>query len=119
MDLKRDFPHIIFHVNGQKTVPRTLGVGIDSFDHPVTIDWIDDQPRLLLANGRLLDHRTYKTGGEHEKWARLVGIQAHDDLRSIRSGPQVSTDVHVQPALVEVGLRQLRSGLVDAGGGRD
>jgi hypothetical protein len=76
MDAKRDYPHITFHANGQKTMARTLGVGIDSFDHPVTIDWIGDQPRLLMASGRLLNEEQYRKGGEHEKWARLVGMRA-------------------------------------------
>lgn len=76
MDVKREYPHIIFHVNGQKSMARTLGVGIDSFDHPVTIDWIGNQPRLLLANGRLLSDEAYRKGGEHERWARLIGMRA-------------------------------------------
>ena len=74
---KRDFPHITFHLNGQKGVPRTLGTGVDSFDHPVTMQWEKDgQPSLLLANGReLLYHQFLKTD-DHRKWARIVGIEA-------------------------------------------
>jgi len=75
IEVKRNYPHYTFHLNGQKSIPRTLATGVDSFDHPVTIDWIGEQPRLLLANGSLLDHKTYqKQGEEYRKWARLVGI---------------------------------------------
>ena len=76
VDVKREYPHITFHLNGQKSIPRTLATGVDSFDHPVTIDWIGDQPRLLLANGGLLDEKKYREDGDHRKWAKLVGIEA-------------------------------------------
>lgn len=79
MEAKRAHPDIIFHLHGQKSIPRTLATGVDSFDHPVTIDWQNDQPRLLLANGSVLDHEAYKKSDDHRKWARLVGV----DVRSI------------------------------------
>ena len=72
---KRDFPHITFHLNGQKSIPRTLATGVDSFDHPITIDWADDQPQLLLANGRLLDYSRFTKTDHYRKWARIVGIE--------------------------------------------
>ena len=74
---KRDFPHIIFHLNGQRGIPRTLGTGIDSFDHPVTMRWEDDgQPTLLLANGKELYYKRFQESDDHRKWARIVGIEA-------------------------------------------
>jgi len=78
VEAKREHPEIIFHSNGQKTLARTLGVGIDSFDHPVTIAWRDDQPDLLLANGKTLSYGAYKTSRDHETWARLIGMRARE-----------------------------------------
>ena len=78
MDAKREFPDFTFHVTGQKSVPRTLATGIDSFDHPVTLRWVDDEPVLLLANGYALYRQDYKTTGDHRKWAKLIGMNARD-----------------------------------------
>jgi hypothetical protein len=82
MDVKREYPHITFHFNGQKSIPRTLATGVDSFDHPVTIDWIGDQPRLLLASGHILSFENYEKSEDHRKWARLVGIEAGSIFRT-------------------------------------
>ena len=77
MDAKRKFPHITFHATGQKSISRTLGTGIDSFDHPVTLRWEDNgNPGLLLANGRQLLYKDYQESGDHQKWAKLVGMTA-------------------------------------------
>jgi hypothetical protein len=74
---KRDFPHITFHINGQKSITRTLGTGVDSFDHPVTLEWESNgQPVLLLANGRELKYNKFLKTDDHRRWARIVGIEA-------------------------------------------
>jgi len=67
-DLKREYPYIDFHLHGGKSVQRTVGISIDSFDHPVTLQWNGDRPVLLLPNGE-------RTLGKQAdvKWARLIG----------------------------------------------
>jgi hypothetical protein len=58
-----------FHMHGSKSIARTIGISIDSFDHPITIDWVDGRPRLLLPNGQItpvMDNRS-------DHWAKLIG----------------------------------------------
>jgi hypothetical protein len=67
-NLKREYPHIEFHMHGGKSVQRTVGMSIDAFDHPVTLEWSNGRPVLLLPNGK------WSKGGQADvKWARLIG----------------------------------------------
>jgi hypothetical protein len=75
-DLKRVHPEIQFHMHGGKSVQRTIGISIDRCDHPVTLQWTDGRPTLLLPNG------AYSRGQhEHNHWGRLIGEQLSEFRR--------------------------------------
>ena len=70
--IKAAYPEIRFHVHGGKSTNRTIGSGIDSYDHPVRLKWIDGVPVLMLPNGRSLTIKN-QFDKDHKIWADLIG----------------------------------------------
>lgn len=70
-------PSVTFHIHGSKNTSRTLGTGVDAFDHPVRTQWVNGLPHLLLPNGRGVSK-----GDEHEReaamWANYIGMKISD-----------------------------------------
>lgn len=84
-DMKRYFPDIKFHMHGGKSVARTIGISIDSSDHPVTIGWRGGQPILLLPNGQNYEAR-YGDPRRNDHWAKLVGESMAEFRRLAKRG---------------------------------
>lgn len=71
-------PDATIHVHGQKSLGRTIGVAIKSFDHPVRLGWDDGWPRVLMPNGMVW--ATIKEPGEIRRlWLSVIGVR-HRDL---------------------------------------
>ena len=63
----------IFHFHGQKSIPRSIGLRLPSFDHPVRIDWVEGKPRVLLPNGSTQTIERVLNDDDLEMWIRIVG----------------------------------------------
>lgn len=70
-NMKRLYPDIKFHMHGGKSIARTIGISIDSFDHPVNLAWDDGRPRLLMPNGQTYTNKRRDRHLDH--WGRLIG----------------------------------------------
>lgn len=88
--LKRKFPEVQFHLHGGKSVARTIGISIDSFDHPVMMAWEQGRPTLLMPNGQTPILRP--DNREHDHWAKLIG-ESVPRLRRIKERPELSRAV--------------------------
>jgi hypothetical protein len=69
-DMRRVYD-VRFHFHGGKSVARTVGISVDGFDHPVTIDWVGDMPTLLMPNGQIL--RDMDSWRDFNHWGKLIG----------------------------------------------
>ncbi len=80
LEYKNLHPDIIFHIHGGKSVTRTIGTGVDSFDHPVTTRWIDGEPCLILPSGK--EYGTHRKSEKNpDRWASLIGMHATSLLK--------------------------------------
>lgn len=74
---KRAYPDVTFHIHGGKNLSRTLGTGVDVFDHPVRTRWVDGLPKVILPNGRETD-----VDGRFDKdakmWSSYIGLRLSD-----------------------------------------
>jgi hypothetical protein len=66
----------ILHFHGQKSVARSIGIRVPSFDHPVRIDWVDGSPRVLLPNGGIQQIDRIAENKDLELWIRIVGYNS-------------------------------------------
>jgi hypothetical protein len=77
--VKSRHPDWIFHFHAGKSLRRTMGIGVDAFDHPIRTRWIDGLPALVLPNGH-----EYRPGQELTKgikdWARMIGMDIEEVL---------------------------------------
>jgi hypothetical protein len=72
--IKRKYPDVTFHIHGGKNLSRTLGTGVDAFDHPVRTRWVDGLPKILLPNGREIKW-TDEYKQETKLWANFIGTK--------------------------------------------
>jgi len=76
-------PEHTLHFHGQKSVGRTIGIAVKSFDHPVRLGWKDGYPRVLLGNG--MEWGVLKNPTVHqEQWLRIIGIDPKALMRMER-----------------------------------
>lgn len=69
-EMKRYRPDVKFHFHGGKSTARTVGVSVDSVDHPITLEWRDGDPLFLCPNGQAFDPLKTK---DLDHWAKLIG----------------------------------------------
>ncbi len=70
--IKADFPDVIFHFHGGKSIAHSLGVGVDAYDHWVRIGTKDGEPILMMPNGKRLYYKD-RYSKDHRIWSDLIG----------------------------------------------
>lgn len=102
MQLQATDPAKTIHSHGQKSVGRTIGIGIKSFDHHVRLGWDDGFPRILLPNGM-----TWRTGKEPsrtmEHWLGVVGTSSKEVKRAMKGQRKPLSEL-----VYAINLRSLR-----------
>lgn len=97
-------PSKTIHSHGQKSVGRTVGIGIKSFDHPVRIGWEDGFPRILLPNGMLWNTgKTWLPSRTMEHWMKVVGTEPAEVKRAIGGDRKKLSEL-----VYSINLRSLR-----------
>lgn len=99
--LQVEHPEWTIHTHGQKSLGRTIGIGVKSFDHTVRLGWDDGLPRILLPNGMI-----WRTANESSRtmdhWLRVIGRGPNDFRFKGKSRETISNIVY------ETNLRSLR-----------
>lgn len=100
--LQSEYPDRTIHTHGQKSVGRTIGIGIKSFDHPVRLGWNDGFPQVLLPNG--MTWTTSKaTSRTMEHWLKVVGADPREVTRALGGDRKALSEL-----VYSINLRSLR-----------
>lgn len=97
-------PDKTIHSHGQKSVGRTVGIAIKSFDHPVRIGWDEGFPRILLPNGMLWNiNKDWMPSRTMEHWLKVVGADPAEVKRAIGGEKKKLSEL-----VYSINLRSLR-----------
>jgi hypothetical protein len=101
--LQVEDPNKTIHSHGQKSVGRTIGIGVKSFDHHVRLGWDDGFPRVLLPNGMQWRTANGRPSRAMEHWLNIVGASYEEYKRNERLGRK-----ELSAYVYSVNLRSLR-----------
>lgn len=100
--LQSEAPERTIHTHGQKSVGRTVGIGIKSFDHPVRLGWNDGFPQVLLPNGMTWTTKK-ETSRTMDHWLKVIGVDPRDVVRALGTDRK-----ELSQLIYSINLRSLR-----------